>query len=159
MTGDPHPSANFGNLLGALLANEPVVFIAGSGISLGYPAFLPGSSDVLRLAIEQLREPKGLSANERSWLHRRILTEVFFQVLLDYASPDDRKRILSPWEWLGDAASRPTVLHYLIVHLSALHQVPIITPNFDELFERAASDLGLGVDVQTPREDSTGWHL
>jgi tetratricopeptide (TPR) repeat protein len=125
-----------------------MVFLAGSGISWGYPACLPRAIDVLRLSADAalpMAEPALVEE-----VLETIQPEIFYERLMTLAGND----ALKVWEILDcfrgyrtidGSGLGPTLAHHLIVRLALESDAPILTTNFDCLFEEAAAAQGVTV--------------
>ena len=132
---------------------EKLVFFVGSGISMMYPSLLPSASSIVTKTVKALR-PKPFIKDCKHGLNidtkiiSNILPEIYYEIITDVLGD----QILRIWELLefwrfSKKISKynlgPNSYHFIIVYLSWINKKPIITTNFDNLFEEAALRLGL----------------
>jgi SIR2-like domain len=141
-----------------------LIFFAGSGISLrsGLPSASRVEEATWRGLLSPERKPHApgnhhqavVESRQAAELFERIQPEVLYEVLLrGYGSSPEVLRswqVLWPglWRSRGGGEPLPTISHYVAVSYSWMAQVPILTTNFDSLFEQAAANLTQsGIDV------------
>lgn len=137
--------------------NMPMIFFAGSGVSI--PSCLPSAytmidTTIKTIAPQPISEQKGKLIDEQKKLSE-ILPEIYYDVIRDLVGDSAIKawEVLEFWKdnielkkfYLG-----PNIAHYLIVFLASKGKSPVITTNFDTLFEEAALRLGITPEVSTP---------
>ncbi|HSL83496.1 MAG TPA: hypothetical protein VLF66_12035, partial [Thermoanaerobaculia bacterium] len=110
-----------------------ILFLVGSGISS--PAGLPTAAELLEATVQRY-----LPSNhpEVPRVLDLIQPEVFYEELALFLGEDAFRAFIS----LTNEDVEPTLAHYLLVTLAARASLPIVTTNFDCLFERASHDLG-----------------
>jgi hypothetical protein len=144
-----------------------MVFFLGAGASRAAPAFLPQPPLIQRMAFESVA-PKGAAVDLP--IIEASLPEIYHEVLLDLGGEETRNiwLALSAWENAESAelsrfALGPNIVHLLVAYLSWRSNSPVVTVNFDEMLERAAT--GLGFDVETSpgrraaRDGVTVWKI
>lgn len=119
-----------------LVDKKEVVFLAGSGIS--YMSKIPSAYDILSKTGEQYL-PQNISNNEKEIIYNNIQPEVFYENLLLLTNNED---CLSAWYCLLNDFE-PNINHYFITKYSNEAKLPIITTNFDLMFEKSAEQLGI----------------
>lgn len=151
------------------LRAERVTFFAGAGVSV--ESGLPSVNDIVGRTGRSLlptywqhsascggleRTCAGDTPCHFSWL-QDIQPEQFYGLLLQVS--DRNMRCLELWRALHEDAQhssgytpQPTLIHYAIASYSASAGVPILTVNFDDMFERACRHLGLAYRVFDPDE-------
>ena len=136
-----------------------LVFFAGSGISLR--SGVPSTGDILSRTVaatfptigdlQELHLLDALSKHLIAQISQEVIREwepeIFYEKFLEAAAgiPETLHlwRSLVPSEWRSRGMQlQPNLNHYAIVDYSAKHNVPILTTNFDHLFEIAAQRLG-----------------
>lgn len=129
-------------LLTEKLADDSVVFFAGSGVS--YSSQLPSADDILRRTCQKLLP----SLNEDQV--NLILggqPEVVYTILLECSHHNlnclDMWKCLSPLKWTKNYAPQPNFEHCFIAAYSKRAKVPIFTVNYDTMFEEACKKLGM----------------
>ena len=146
----------------------PVLIFAGAGISVEYPAAIPGVWWMLHSTLQYtLPELPTLPTNptpgqqfahkqaadalnqEREYIHG-VMAEIYYEILCDLLEPD--QDVMHVWEalrfWIEAPELRafdlrPNLGHLVAVYLAWRSGTPIITTNFDTMFEGAAVQLGL----------------
>ena len=118
------------------LLGGPMLILAGSGISCSAPANLPTAQKLIEVSAAH-----HLAAVPRDLVSAvvdGVQPEVYYEELRLFLGEE----ALAPLCCLaGDA--RPTLAHYAMVAVAADSRLPIITTNFDPLFEHAAAELGV----------------
>lgn len=127
------------------IKQRKIFFLVGSGISSCYPACLPSAYEILKLTASF-----ALPTTEDREVERVIniiQPEIFYERLMILIGD----LAIEPWRILkrynhhrtsSGYTLGPTLAHFLITQYSALASVPIITTNFDTLFEEATKALG-----------------
>lgn len=141
------------------LDSDRVVFVLGSGIC--YEADVPSAALFLGATLrahlfeddyKQLEEVLGDEVSRRhptgskSTPERVLQPEMMYESLLRLGAKD----CLNVWGILEDFRN-PTLAHHLAVAVAHRSNAPIITPNFDLLFETAAHQQELDTQVFTNR--------
>lgn len=128
-----------------------ILFFAGSGIS--YASKLPSAPQVLRSTIRATMPTAPKSEIEELL---KLQPEVFYETLLAFDSPE---KILHLWKILHPSVQRTfgipsegNIVHKALVRYSAKFGVPILTTNFDTLFEAAAIEDGIDYNVLLPKD-------
>lgn len=114
----------------AAIREKRVAFFVGSGVSIGYPACLPGVRSLLKCGAS-LFLPAGTVAPEGLW------PEVFYHEATAFVGG----KALTAFDVLAQGQSMPTASHYAIVSAAIGADAPIITTNFDQLLEQAALEV------------------
>jgi hypothetical protein len=142
-----------------------LVFFSGSGISLdsAIPSasrilketadvFLPSKSDVKLMGLD----PRTVMPWQNS-LISEIQPEILYERLLEITNGSND--CLSLWEticpskWATfNGSQTPSIAHYAIVDYSSRNHKPLLTTNFDLLFEKAAETLKHKYSVIIPRK-------
>ena len=135
------------------LNNGKIFFFAGSGIS--YASNLPSAYAVLEHTANVFL-PAGISDKEKKEICSTIQPEVFYESII---SMTRSRACLDIWRSLHKSAQNehgveciPNFSHSFIVQYSSQHDVPIITTNFDSMFEQACDLLGIEYRVVLPTE-------
>lgn len=144
-----------------------MVFFLGAGASIAAPSFMPQPQSIQEAVYDRVAPPQGQHRD----LIVKSLPEIYHEVLLDLGGDTTRDiwRVLRLWESPAEAPSLagyelgPNVVHYLVVYLAWKTGVPVVTVNFDQMLERAATRLGLqanvGLDAVTGSESVAIWKL
>lgn len=111
-----------------------VFFFTGSGISK--PSGVPMANEILEASARAFLPQHPLVSEVIS----RIQPEIFYEKLLELTNGD--KRRLALWRLLS-LPFQPNINHYFMVKYSYQNRVPLFTTNFDILFEKAATRLGI----------------
>lgn len=127
----------------SFLQRNDLVFFCGAGISLG--SYIPGTQEIL-LETCKVFLPEELSKEEYDYISKNIQPEIFYEKLIQIVRND---YCFNLWASLNDS-NFPNLNHLFIVRYSFLNRVPIITTNFDLMFERAAEILGVKYKVLLP---------
>ncbi|MGV1048247.1 MAG: hypothetical protein ACOYD4_06960 [Solirubrobacterales bacterium] len=147
---------------------EPMVFFLGAGASAASPSFMPQPAEIQAAVFESVAPDA--SDDDRD-LIANSLPEIYHEVLLEVGGPITRKiwRVLALWESPTEAPALsrfelgPNLVHQLVVYLAWKLGKPVVTVNFDQMLERAATSLGLASDPQLaakPEGDSVAiWKL
>lgn len=138
--------------LDAAFDDGRLVFLAGSGISLA--SGLPSADALLRRTLELVLPP----APPGGWNHLAGLQpELVYEAIIRITGD---RRCLRLWGVLSTEAQhrhgftvRPNDIHRLLVAYSHRFALPLVTPNFDVMFERAADELGIPFDVYLPQDE------
>ena len=124
-----------------LYTSGRLLFFAGSGISLA--SGLPSAEQVLRHTVSAAL-PSIRTATDQLV---RLQPEVFYETLLTFSNTE---KVLSLWtalhpRVLADYGQYPkgNIVHRALVKYSARFGIPILTTNFDTLFESAAEQEGM----------------
>lgn len=128
-----------------------VFFLAGSGIS--YASNLPSASMILEHTLDAFL-PKSRHTKRRRNLLKKIQPEIVYEVLLHMTS---RLDCLELWKSLHPVEQqkhgvvcKPSFMHHFIVKYSSDKKVPIITTNFDLMFEEACKNFNISYDIYLP---------
>lgn len=115
---------------------EGVVFLSGAG--LGNNSNLPTVNDVLDITCSSLLAD--LSDEQYEFIFG-VQPELIYSILLECANGDERCldawKCLSSNSWNGKYSPKPNPAHIFIAAYSYLSGVPILTMNFDTMFEDA----------------------
>jgi hypothetical protein len=130
-----------------------MIFFAGSGIS--FEAQIPSASEILRITsdvfinvedtnsfdptVRELVSQSGIEKNILPKIEPEVLYEKLLLLSRDNQDCLELWKSLSPNLW--KIPQMPTLTHLAIVAYSARHRVPILTTNFDLLFELAVEHL------------------
>jgi hypothetical protein len=128
-----------------MLIPSHTIILAGSGISTLSPANLPPANLLLKAVIET--HLAGIHSTYVSMVIEHILPEVFYEELRTFVGGS----ALLPFHALASPDAKPTTSHFLLVAYAFLNSVPIITTNFDTLFEQACERLGIQYIVTDPQ--------
>ncbi|MCG7536806.1 SIR2 family protein [Pseudoalteromonas sp. OOF1S-7] len=135
------------------LKSGEVFFFAGSGIS--YASNLPSAYAVLEHTVNALL-PENLAAEEKSNICKSIQPEVFYESVIGMTQTYESLNI---WKSLYKGAQanhqvecEPNLAHLFIAEYSNRNRLPIITTNFDSMFEQAAEALGVKYRVFLPSD-------
>jgi hypothetical protein len=135
------------------LNNGKIFFFAGSGIS--YDSNLPSAYAVLEHTANVFL-PAGIRDEEKKEICSTIQPEVFYESIISITRSLE---CLDIWRSLHKSAQNkhcveciPKFSHLFIVQYSSQHDVPIITTNFDSMFEQACDLLGIKYRVVLPEE-------
>lgn len=132
----------------------PTVVIAGCGVSMGGTTPAPGVSDFLDPTLDLLEQHaqfhNPIDAKYRQ--PSRLFPEAVYGAIGEAFDTTEQLRVWSSLDksTAVDIGAVPSVGHAALVHLSATQGWPIITTNFDCLFEAAADALGLQLQPQVP---------
>lgn len=136
------------------LKSGEIFFFAGSGIS--YASNLPSAYAVLEHTINALL-PMNLAPTEKSDICNSIQPEVFYESVIGITRTHDSLNI---WKSLykgeqgrHDIVCEPNLAHLFIAEYSSKNRLPIITTNFDSMFEQAAELLGVKYRIFLPSDD------
>jgi hypothetical protein len=148
------------------LREEPMIFLLGAGGSRAAPSCLPQPPLIQEAAFEHVC-PRG--AERDLSLIKGAVPEVYHEVLLDLGGSTTRDiwKVLSEWESPGSRLAHfdlgPNVVHLLVVYLSWKARSPIVTVNFDQMLERAATRLDLrpitGIGERAEGDSVAIWKL
>lgn len=130
------------------LHRNDLVFFCGSGISLS--SHIPGTQEIL-FETCKIFFPQEISQEEINSISNTIQPEIFYERLLYLTNNNDA--CLHLWKSLNDDNNHPNLNHLFIVKYSFLNRVPVITTNFDLMFEKAAEILGIKYKVLLPNDD------
>jgi hypothetical protein len=135
----------------------PIIFFAGSGVSI--PSCLPSAYAMIDTTIKTIA-PQPISGQQDKLIYEQkklseILPEIYYDVIRDLVGDNAIKawEVLEFWKdniELKKFHLGPNIAHYLIVFLASKGKSPVITTNFDTLFEEAALRLGITPEVSTP---------
>jgi hypothetical protein len=130
-----------------IIANGDIFFFCGSGISFG--SNLPSAVDILKKNFE-IFLPSHLSESKKEEL-LNIQPEIFYELLIRIT---ENYNCLDLWKCLHRKYNKsiPNISHFFIVYYSYKHKSPIITTNFDLMFEMAAEVLGIDYCVLLPEQ-------
>lgn len=131
-----------------------ILFFAGSGISLDYPTFLPSAKQMLKDITLPITAPSTYKEKELNFKSLvNSLPELYYESIIDIVEPEssspETKRI---WEVLKFGQTReeleeydlgPNLGHIILVYLAWRNNLPLITVNYDLMFELAAKKIGL----------------
>lgn len=140
------------------MQQRSVMFFAGSGISI--ESGLPSVPEILESTIGAFLPTRATADSQ--WL-TSIQPEVFYGALLEVY--DGNYETLGLWRALhpnwshgstGSDRPRPNIAHHMIVLYSFLVGVPVLTTNFDTMFEDACVELGLEFELRSHRDDPPG---
>ncbi len=136
------------------LKSGEIFFFAGSGIS--YASNLPSAYEVLEHTVNALL-PANLAATEKSDICNSIQPEVFYESVVGMTQTHDSLNI---WKSLYKGVQdnhqvecEPNITHLFIAEYSSKNRLPIITTNFDSMFEQAAELLGVKYRIFLPSDD------
>jgi len=130
--------------------NKKLFFFAGSGVS--YDSNLPSAFKILQNTID-IFLPKNINLSDKE-LFYEIQPEVFYETILNLANDD--LRVLNMWKSLSTQFNqyvKPNINHYFIVKYSYIANIPILTTNFDFMFESVAKRLNIPFRVYLPEEE------
>lgn len=129
----------------------PLIFFVGSGISTIFPSVLPSAQDMV-LKTLQILSPKNQPDNQQVTLEQNklswMLPELYYENIISVLG----NKALKVWEllrfWEEDKDLQllnlgPNIGHFILTYLAWKSKSPIITTNFDTLFEKSAYKLGL----------------
>lgn len=129
-----------------------VIFFAG----------LPKAPDILDHSLRAALPTLHLTQDERKKITSDIQPEVFYETLL---CVDDTMNVLGLWRSLHLETQTkygiqcpPNNVHWALVKYSAKHGIPILTTNFDTMFEAAAKNHTLHPLVFLPKDDPPAQH-
>jgi hypothetical protein len=138
--------------LNALKSGE-MFFFAGSGIS--YESNLPSANDVLVHSANTFL-PENISEEEKGEICTDIQPEVFYESIIGMTGSYE---CLDIWRSLhrGEQKKhyiecRPNLVHLFIVEYSNKHRLPVVTTNFDSMFEQACEILDIEYRVLLPTD-------
>lgn len=125
-----------------------IFFFCGSGIS--YDSHLPSAHEILKNTCD-IFLPSYVSDLETNKIIDNIQPEVFYEILLRVTNNYDALNI---WKCLHKDFndSKPNLSHIFIVKYSFKNSIPIITTNFDLMFEMAADLLEIPYIVLMPND-------
>lgn len=139
--------------LDAALDEGRLLFLAGSGISRD--SGLPSADELLRRTLD-LVLPASCDEGIRGRL-AGLQPELVYEAIIRVGGD---RRCLRLWAALSHEVQtaegfdvRPNAVHRFLVEYSWRAKVPLVTPNFDVLFELAADDLGIPYRVYLPRDE------
>ncbi|MHB9131343.1 MAG: SIR2 family protein [Armatimonadota bacterium] len=147
------PATQFIKRCQAVSSSKPLLVIAGSGISCPYPAMLPSAGNMVSRVIRHLAPAGAVDSHIETITD--ILPELYYEILEELFG----REILEVWQcltfWERHPALQsfplgPTLSHYVLLYLAWKSRLPLITPNYDTLFETAARRVGLSPHVFTP---------
>ena len=126
---------------------EPTVILAGAGVSRTFPSLLPVAGPILHDITFPATFPPGVSEPERKRL-ATLVPEIYYQAVNEFT--DGRANQIWKFLSLGQTNPKlvrqglgPNLYHLGLAFLAWHHRAPLITTNFDSLFEAAADQLGL----------------
>ena len=130
-----------------------IFFFVGSGIS--FDSGLPNANTIIRRT-SNVFLPKRISERWRNEICNSIQPEIFYESLIDLSVS---KRCLHLWRVLCESDQeeekflcKPNLVHRFITKYSSLNQVPIITTNFDPMFELACEEESIAYKVFFPND-------
>lgn len=137
--------------LDAAFDDGRLIFLAGSGISLA--SGLPSADALLRRTLELVLPSAPPSHwNPLAGLQPELVYEAIIRITGD-------RHCLRLWGVLSTEMQRrhgfsalPNDIHRLLVAYSHRFAIPLVTPNFDVMFERAADELGIPYTVYLPED-------
>lgn len=131
--------------------DKRLFFFAGSGVS--YASNLPSAEKILEITSQAVIPD---ISDFQLRVCKSIQPELFYEALIRVCGD---RRCLGVWKslHLGTQAqfgceAVPNDCHHTIVDYSFRARQPIITTNFDTMFERAADDLGIKYEVFGPKD-------
>ena len=140
------------NELAEIALREPVVFVAGAGVSMPAPSCLPSGRKLLELVL-RVCAPRTATPGELDVLGD-MPPELYYQSLLEVAGPSVRSiwAALEHKDWGArpQGAFAPNLGHFILVYLAHRHGVPLLTLNYDRRFEAAAEVLGIPILIKAP---------
>lgn len=129
-----------------------IFFFAGSGIS--YASNLPSASSVLEHTANVFL-PASVKEEEKRKICN-IQPEVFYESIIGltgtYECLDIWRSLHKPEQENHRVVSKPNFAHLFIVEYSSKNNVPIITTNFDSMFEQACELLGKKYHIVLPTD-------
>lgn len=135
------------------LKSGEIFFFAGSGVS--YASNLPSAYTILEHTVNVLL-PIDLASTEKADICSSIQPEVFYESIIRITQPYDSLNI---WKSLYKGEQEkyqiecePHITHFFIVDYSNRNRLPIITTNFDSMFERAAELLCMKYKIFLPSD-------
>ncbi len=138
--------------LNAAFANHRLIFLAGSGISRA--SGLPSADQLLRQTLD-LVLPEACDDETRQRLSQ-LQPELVYEAIIRMGGDRGCLRL---WTVLGSEVQhragiriQPNDIHRLLVTYSHAAGVPLVTPNFDVMFEQAARELGIPFRVYLPHD-------
>lgn len=138
--------------LAKIAVSEPVVFVAGAGVSMPAPSLLPSGRGMLDLVL-RVCAPQ-VSTRAELQLLSDMPPELYYQSMLEVAGPAVRAiwgaLTLDSDNAASASALGPNLGHIILVYLAFKHGVPLLTLNYDCRFEEAATQLGLETSLRTP---------
>jgi len=130
-----------------------IIFFAGSGIS--FDSGLPSAKTIIKHTCN-IFLPKGISERWRKEIYNSIQPEVFYETLIDLTGTNRSLhlwRILCENDLKGEKIiCKPNIVHRFIAKYSSLYQAPIITTNFDPMFELACEEENIPYKVFLPKD-------
>ncbi len=136
------------------LKSGEMFFFAGSGIS--YASNLPSAYAVLEHTANVFL-PMNLGVKEKKNICNLIQPEIFYESVIGMTQTYDS---LGIWQSLykGEQSNHqiecePNLSHLFIVEYSSKYRLPIITTNFDSMFEQACELLGVTYRILLPTDD------
>jgi hypothetical protein len=158
---DSHMLRSVDDLVGALVdPSKPAVFFVGSYVSTLAPAYLPTAKQILNVAVRCLA-PFDADETHLTAIIDRSLPESYYGLAVDLLG----KGAMDLWSVLDyeagearriSAPFRPTASHHALVHLAHSFNTPLVTPNYDRLFEKAAEEQGLPDQAFLPEDFRNG---
>jgi hypothetical protein len=135
-----------------LVAGE-AFFFAGSGIS--YASNLPSAYAVLEHTVNVFL-PTSVNNKEKKDICARIQPEVFYESIIGmtqtYECLDIWRSLYKFEQEKHGLLCSPNFAHLFIVEYSRKNNVPIITTNFDSMFEQACDLLDIKYDILLPND-------
>ena len=135
------------------LITGDVFFFSGSGIS--YDSNLPSAYSVLEHTAN-IYLPTIISDKEKKDICNSIQPEVFYESIIDMTRSYE---CLEIWRSLYRAEQEkhqvqcaPNIVHLFIVKYSSINNIPIITTNFDSMFEQACDLLNIQYRILLPTD-------
>ncbi len=146
---------------------EPMVFFLGAGASAAAPSCMPQPWPIQTAAFDCVVPPGAES--DRDFI-ASSLPEIYHEVLLEVGGEETRQiwSALSLWESgvgsrLQRFSLRPNLIHLLSAYLAWKSATPLVTVNFDQMLERAVSQLGLNpavsLEARTETDTVALWKL
>ncbi len=133
------------------LIHGEAFFFAGSGIC--YESNLPSARTILKHSANVFL-PTSVSEQEKDDTCTRIQPEVFYESIIGmtqkYDCLDMWRSLYKPEQEKHGLKCEPNLAHLFIAKYSQKYNVPIITTNFDCLFEQACDTLGIEYRVLLP---------
>jgi hypothetical protein len=135
-----------------LLAGE-IFFFAGSGIS--YASNLPSAYAVLERTAN-IFLPTSVSEDKKKDICKRIQPEVFYESIIGmtrtYECLDIWRSLYKDEQDKHHVQCRPNFTHLFIAEYSRKNSLPIVTTNFDSMFEQACDLIGIKSHIVLPTD-------
>ncbi|WP_027360611.1 SIR2 family protein [Desulforegula conservatrix] len=136
------------------LRSGEIFFFAGSGIS--YASNLPSAYVILKHTVNAFL-PASIPMKEKENICSRIQPEVFYESVIGMTQTYESLHI---WQSLHKGMQNrhhircePSLSHLFIAEYSINNHLPIITTNFDSMFEQACELLGINYKLLLPTDD------